>query len=188
MSSSNSPAFDELGPHIDSAFQRLLLRSSIAGSRTTAASGIRQFCHTMREFLQVDGVYYWRFEPPDELVGAEADGVMTDAFSGSRIRVSENAIRGDAIQQRNTVYVNQLTSRYTLSAQFQARSLMASPLIVGGQMVGVVAFLHTSNPEFFDDEIASKAKILTGQLGKLLESTGSAIVRDSSLERNSRAT
>lgn len=179
MSSSNSPAFDELGPHLDSAFQRLLLRSSIAGSRSSAVSGIRQFCHTMREFLQVDGVYFWRYEPPDELVGAEADGVMTEAFSSSRIRVSENAILGDAIQQRKTVYENQLTARYKLSAQFQARSFMASPLTVAGRVVGVVAFLHTSNPEFFNDEIASKAAILTTQLGKLLENTGSAIARDS---------
>src|ERR1043166_6096493 len=111
MSSSNSPAFDELGPHLDSAFQRLLLRSSIAGSRTSDASGIRQFCHTMREFLQVDGVYFWRYEPPDELVGSEADGVMTEAFSNSRIRVSENAILAEAIQQRKTIYENQLASR-----------------------------------------------------------------------------
>jgi PAS domain S-box-containing protein len=188
MSSSNSPAFDELGPHLDSAFQRLLLRSSIAGSRSSPASGIRQFCHTMREFLQVDGVYFWRYEPPDELVGAEADGVMTDAFSSSRIRVSENAILGDAIEQRKTVYVNQLTSRYTLSAQFQARSFMASPLTVAGKVVGVVAFLHTSNPEFFNDEIASKAAILTVQLGKLLENAGSAMVRDSARELTARAT
>src|SRR5262249_15490172 len=120
MSSSNSPAFDELGPHLDSAFQRLLLRSSIGVNRSPA-SGIRQFCHTMREFLQVDGVYFWRYEPPDELVGAEADGVMTDTFSSSRVRVSENAILGDAIEQRKTVYVNQLTSSYKLSAQFQVR-------------------------------------------------------------------
>ena len=188
MSSSNSPAFDELGPHLDSAFQRLLLRSSIAGSRSGAASGIRQFCHTMREFLQVDGVYFWRYEPPDELLGAEADGVMTEAFTSSRIRVSENAILGEAIQQRKTVYVNQLISRYKLSAQFQARSFMASPLTVGGRVVGVVAFLHTSNPEFFDDEIASKAKILTGQLGKLLENAGSAIVGDCSRELTATAT
>ncbi|HSS98525.1 MAG TPA: GAF domain-containing protein, partial [Terriglobales bacterium] len=187
MSSSNSPAFDGLGPHLDSAFQRLLLRSSITGSGSSSASGIRQFCHTMREFLQVDGVYYWRFEPPDELVGAEADGVMTEAFNNVRIRVSENAILGDAIQQRKTVYVNQLTSRYTLSAQFHARSFMSSPLMVAGRVIGVVAFLHTSNPDFFNDEGASKATILTVQLGKLLESTSSAMVRDSSRDLAGRA-
>ena len=188
MSSGNTTAFDELGPHLDSAFQRLLLRSSLAGSKGSATSGIRQFCHTMREFLQVDGVYFWRFEPPDDLVGAEADGVMTDAFSSSRLRVSENAILSEAIQQRKTVYVNQLTARYKLSAQFQARAFMAAPLTVTGRVIGVVAFLHTSNPEFFNDEIAAKAAILTVQLGKLLESSGSALVRDSPRELIGKAT
>ena len=178
MSSGNTTAFDELGPHLDSAFQRLLMRSSLtAGNRSGQASRIRQFCQIMREFLQVDGVYFWRFEPPDDLVGAEADGVMTDAFSSSRLRVSENAVLNDAIEQRKTVYVNQLTSRFKLSAQFQARAFMASPLAVAGRIVGVVAFLHTSNPEFFNDELAAKAAILTVQLGKLLESSGSALVR-----------
>jgi PAS domain S-box-containing protein len=182
MNSSNTTAFDGLGPHLDSAFQRLLLRSSLAGSKGATASGIRQFCHTMREFLQVDGVYFWRFEPPDDLVGAEADGVMTEAFNNSRLRVSENAILSEAIQQRKTVYVNQLTARYKLSAQFQARAFMASPLTVAGHVVGVVAFLHTSNPEFFNDEISAKAAILTVQLGKLLENSGSAVGRDSPRE------
>src|SRR5215470_9642098 len=107
MSSGNTTAFDELGPHLDSAFQRLLLRSSLAGSKSSA-SGIRQFCHTMREFLQVDGVYFWRYEAPDDLVGAEADGVMTEAFNSSRLRVSDNALLSEAIQQRKTVYANQI--------------------------------------------------------------------------------
>ena len=188
MSSGDTSAFDQLGPHLDSAFQRLLLRSSLTGSSANPTSGIRQFCHTMREFLQADGVYFWRFEPPDDLVGAEADGVMTETFSNSRIRVSENAILGEAIQQRKTVYVNQLSARYKLSAQFQARAFMASPLTVGGKVVGVVAFLHTSDPEFFNDEIAAKAAILTVQLGKLLENTGSAMIRDSPRQLAGKAT
>ena len=188
MSSGNTTAFDELGPHLDSAFQRLLLRSSLVGTGGSPTSGIRQFCHTMREFLQVDGVYFWRLEPPDGLVGAEADGVMTEAFSNSRLRISENAVLNEAIQQRKTIYVNHLTARFKLSAQFQARAFMASPLVVTGRVVGVVAFLHTANPEFFNDELSAKAAILTVQLGKLLESSGSAIVRDSPRELVGKAT
>src|SRR5882762_7926736 len=141
MSSGNTTAFEGLGPHLDSAFQRLLLRSSLgAGNRGGTASRIRQFCQTMREFLQVDGVYFWHFEPPDDLVGAEADGVMTDAFSSSRLRVSDNAVLDEAIQQRKTVYVNQLTSRFKVAAQLQACAFMASPLVVAGRVIGVVAF------------------------------------------------
>jgi len=144
----------------------------------------------MREFLQVDGVYFWHFEPPDDLVGAEADGVMTDAFSSSRLRVSDNAVLDEAIQQRKTVYVNQLTSRFKVAAQLQACAFMASPLVVAGRVIGVVAFLHTSKSEFFNDDLAAKATILTIQLGKLLESGGSALIRtaDSPREQIARAT
>ncbi len=178
MGSGNTSAFEGLGPHLDSAFQRLLLRSSLAiDNRSGPASRIRQFCQIMREFLQVDGVYFWRIEPPDELIGAEADGVMTEAFSSSRLRASDNAILKEAIEQRKTLYVNQLSSRFKLPAQFQARAFMASPLTVASRVMGVVAFLHTSDPEFFNDDMAAKAAILTVQLGKLLESTGPALVR-----------
>ncbi len=181
MRSGNTTAFEGLGPHLDSAFQRLLLRSSMAaGNPSGPGSRIRQFCQIMREFLQVDGVYFWRFEPPDDLVGAEADGVMTEAFGSSRLRASDNAILKEAIEQRKTLYVNQLSSRFKLPAQFQARSFMASPLSVAGRVVGVVGFLHTSAPEFFNDDIASKAAILTVQLGKLLESTGAFLIRGDS--------
>jgi PAS domain S-box-containing protein len=181
MDSSNTTAFEGLGPHLDSAFQRLLLRSSLAaGNPGGPASRIRQFCQIMREFLQVDGVYFWRFEPPDGLIGAEADGVMTEAFGSSRVRASENAILKDAISQRKTLYVNQISSPAKLPAQLHGCALMASPLVVAGRVVGVVAFLHTSDPWFFNDDIAAKAAILTVQLGKLLESTGSALVRNES--------
>ncbi len=181
MGSGNTTAFEGLGPHLDSAFQRLLLRSSLAAaSRGGPGSRIRQFCQIMREFLQADGVYFWRLEPPDDLFGAEADGMMTEAFSTSRLRVSDNAILKEAIEQRKTVFVNQLSSRFKLPAQFRARAFMASPLAVAGQIVGVVAFLHNSDPGFFNDDMAAKAAILTVQLGKLLESMSPTLVRGES--------
>ena len=181
MGSSNTTAFEGLGPHLDSAFQRLLLRSSLAaGNRSGADSRIRQFCQIMREFLQVDGVYFWRFEPPDDLVGAEADGVMTDAFGSSRLRASDNAILKEAIEQKKTFCTSQLSSSFKLPAQLRGRAFLASPLTVAGRVLGVVGFLHTSDPGFFEDETAAKATILTVQLGKLLESTGAALGRSDS--------
>ncbi len=177
MGSGNTTAFEGLGPHLDSAFQRLLLRSSLAAaSRGGPGSRIRQFCQIMREFLQADGVYFWRLEPPDDLFGAEADGMMTEAFSTSRLRVSDNAILKEAIEQRKTVFVNQLSSRFKLPAQFRARAFMASPLAVAGQIVGVVAFLHNSDPGFFNDDMAAKAAILTVQLGKSCKGKEAALL------------
>ncbi len=168
MSSSKISTWEGLGQLPDEAFQRLLLRSPLL-TANRANSPIRQFCRSTRQFLNVDGAYLWRFSPPDDLVGADADGLMAELFGGTRLRASDNDVLNDAIRQRRTVYVNRLPSRFKLASQFQARALMASPLVVADRVVGAAAFLHMSDPDFFNDELAAKATSLTVQLGSLLE-------------------
>ena len=70
-------------PGSDEAFQALLLRiAAEANDRSDAASLIHLFCHATREFFQVSGVYFWRRESEDQLVGEEADGKMAERFQG----------------------------------------------------------------------------------------------------------
>ena len=177
MSSSKISTLDGLGQFSDSAFQKLLLRSSLSeASEVPTASRIRQFCRTTREFFQVDGAYFWQFSPPDDLVGGEADGLMADLFGGTRLKASDNAVLKEAIQQRKTVYVNHLPNRFKMASQFQARALMVTPLIVGNTVVGAAAYLHMSDPGFFNDDLAAKATVLAGQLGSWLEASKSEIV------------
>src|SRR5262249_22138432 len=131
MSSSQPNAFEGLLRPADEAFQRLLRRSSIsAAERFDPVFRIRQFCRMTREFFQVDGTYFWRLSAPDELIGSEADGLMAQMFGGTRLRAADNAVLNEAIRRRKTVYANHLPTRFKLASRFQARALMATPLLV----------------------------------------------------------
>jgi PAS domain S-box-containing protein len=158
-------------PRSDEAFQRLLLRFSAAAAQgTDAASMIRLFCRETREFFQVSGVYFWQSLSPDELIGSEAVGVQSERFRGLHLKASESAVSGEAVRKRRTIFVNFLDStRYPRAFEFQARSLMAAPLVVSNEVLGAVTFLHDSDPGFFNDDLAAKATIVAGQLGSLLE-------------------
>src|SRR5215471_382828 len=158
-------------PHSDEAFQQLLLRFSAAAAQgTEAAALIRLFCRETREFFQVSGVYYWQCLSPDELMGAEADGLKSDAFRGLHMKASDSAVTGEAVRKRRTIFVNFIDpGRYPRASQFNAKSMMAAPLVVAKDVLGAVSFLHDSQPGFFDDDLAAKATILAGQLGSLIE-------------------
>ena len=173
--SAEDAAVQRNNPRSDDAFQRLLLKFSDAAAQGTPAQElIRLFCQATREFFQVDGAYFWQRVSADELVGAEADGVMADRFRGTRVKASQSsvAIAAEAIRQRKTVYENQLDPRrYLMAAEYRARSIMAAPLVVSHDAIGAAVFLHCSDPDFFTPDLAAKATILAGQLGSLLEAS-----------------
>jgi two-component system NtrC family sensor kinase len=158
-------------PNSDEAFQRLLLQiSSAAADGMDPSALIHLFCRKARIFFGASGVYFWHVLSPDEMVGAEADGLMADRFRGLRLKSTESAVTADALRSRRTVFVNQLdAARYPRAAEFHARSMMAAPLMVLNDVIGAVAFLHDSDPAFFSEDLAAKATILAGQLGSLLE-------------------
>ena len=100
--SAEDAAVQRNNPRSDVAFQRLLLKFSDAAAQGTQAQElIRLFCQASREFFQVDGTYFWQRVSADELVGAEADGVMADRFRGTRVNASQGsvAIATDAIRR-----------------------------------------------------------------------------------------
>jgi PAS domain S-box-containing protein len=160
-------------PRSDEAFQKLLLRFSAAAAQGTDAPAlIELFCRATREFFQVDGSYFWRRVSSDEMIGMEADGLLADSFRNKRLKASQSAVATEAVRLRKTVYVNRLDpNRYPLAAEFRARSMMAAPLVVSGEVIGAAVFLHASDGDFFSDDLAAKATILAGQLGSLLEAS-----------------
>jgi PAS domain S-box-containing protein len=160
-------------PGSDEAFQALLLRIAAgANDRSDAASLIHLFCQATREFFRVSGVYFWRRETEDQLVGEEADGKMAERFQGLRLKQNESAVTIEAVRRRRAVFVNQLdAAKYTAASEFGARSLMAVPLVVFNEVIGAATFLHDSDNEFFNEDLAAKATILAGQLGSLLEAS-----------------
>ena len=171
----STPSPDERPlPGSDDAFQKLLLRiADKAAERADAASLIQLFCRAAREFFQVSGVYFWRRHPGDELVGEQADGKLAERFVGLRLLPQQSAVTADAVRSRRTIFVNHVQPSPTFPAarQFEARSMMSAPLVVFDEVIGAATFLHDSDEEFFNEDLAAKATILAGQLGSLLEAT-----------------
>ena len=162
---------NSFAPGSDEGFQKLLLRiAAKAGERSGAQSLIQFFCQVTREFFQVSGVYFWRCHFADELVGEQADGKLAERFVGIRLRPDQSAVTAEAVRQRRTIVANHVTSAaFPAAAEFEARSLMAAPLMVFNEVIGAATFLHDSNDDFFNEDLAAKATILAGQLGSLLE-------------------
>ena len=184
--SGNLTVLPNTAKHPEDAFQTLLLRISDAAASGMASPALIQlFCRTTREFFQVDGVYFWRLLSANEFVGAEADGLMAQGFTGRRLKAEESAVGADAIRQHKTVYLSRPDpAHYPMANEFHAVSLMAAPLVVANEAIGAAVFLHSSQPDFFTPDLAAKATILAAQLGSLLEANRLA---DVSREQHRRA-
>jgi len=154
----------------EEAFQQLLLQFSAAAAEASAPDAlIRFFCRTTREFFAIDGTYVWQRLGPDELIGSEADGFRAEEFRGLRLKNDQVAVTTEAIRERRTIVVNHLDSaRSMFATQFHSQSAMVAPLVVANEVIGAAVF-SSSNPEFFNEDLAAKATILAGQLGSLLE-------------------
>ena len=161
-----------LTPSSDQAFQALLLSMAAeAVHLSDAPSLIRMFCRATREFFPVSGVYWWR-NLDGELVAEQADAKLADRIDGIRMSRDESGVTGEAVQQRRAVYVNNLQSApFPAVPQFQARSVLATPVLVFNEVIGAVTYLHDSEDDFFTEDRAAKATILAGQLGSLLEAS-----------------
>ena len=155
----------------DENFQKLLLRiSASAGERTTPGALLELFCRAVRESFQLSGVYFWRCHPGDELVGEHASGKIADRFIGIRIRPDDSAVTAEAVRQRRTLFANHLdTVEHPPAMEFDARSILAAPVVVLNEVVGAITLFHDADEEFFNEDLAAKATVLAGQLGSLLE-------------------
>lgn len=142
----------------------------MAAKTVSSAELLNTFCRETRTYFQSSGSYVWRFLPPDQLLGVEADGWMADQFRNLRLKASESAITHEAIHRRKPLFRNSIdTSSYPVAAAFHARSMLAVPLIVSNEVLGAAVFLHTSDPHFFNSGHLAKASILAAQLGGFLE-------------------
>jgi two-component system NtrC family sensor kinase len=173
------PGERSLSPGSDEGFQGLLLRiAADAVEFSDADSLIRLFCRATREFFEVSGVYFWRRDSADELVGEQADGKLAESFAGIRMRPDESAVTADAVRQRRAIFANRVHSAaFPTATEFAARSLLAVPVMVFNEVIGAATFLHDSSDDFFNEDRAAKATIVAGQLGGLLEA---ARLRESS--------
>src|SRR5271154_1438787 len=155
----------------DEKFQELLLGlAAKASERPDSGALIQFFCRATREFFQVAGVYFWRCQSADELIGQQGDGKLVEVFVGLRLRSLESAVTAQAVRRQRTMLANHVDSTaFPAAAMLEARSLMAAPLVVFNEVLGAVTFLHDRDENFFTEDMATKATILAGQLGSLLE-------------------
>jgi PAS domain S-box-containing protein len=157
-------------------FQALLLRiAADAVNLSDAPSLIRLFCRTTRDFFHVSGVYFWR-NFAGELVGEQADGKLAERFAGTRMPPDQSGVTGEAVQLRRTVcvnlYANHLHSAaFPAAPEFEARSVLATPLMVFNEVIGALAFLQDSDDDFFTEDRAAKVTTLAAHLGSLLEAS-----------------
>jgi PAS domain S-box-containing protein len=131
---------------------------------------IRSFCALTRAFFRASGAYFWTRSSDGELVGTEADADQAESFRGIRRRAGDASIAMEAVQKRRSFFINHLDpTRYPWLAECQAHSAMAAPLLVAGEVVGAVTFLHSAPNSSFDDDAVAKVTILAAQLGTALE-------------------
>src|SRR5450631_139004 len=155
----------------DDSFQKLLLTfSSAATQALSSAEILKIFCRAAGSYFQVSGTYVWHFLPPDQMIGAAADGWQADRFQSTRLSADESAIANQAIHHKKAVYFNAINPAHdAMAAEYEAKSIMAVPLMVSNEVIGAAVFLHTTEPHFFRPDHLTKASILAAQLGSFLE-------------------
>jgi PAS domain S-box-containing protein len=155
----------------DESLKKLLLRIAAKASEASDASSLIQlFCRSAREFFQVSGVCFLRSQPEGRLNVENTEGALGERFKGIRLPKERTSLAAEALHQRRTIFANQLLRESDpTAAEFGVRSILAVPIIVFSDVIGVAILLQNEDDDFFNDDLASKATILAGQLGSLLE-------------------
>lgn len=155
----------------EKSFQRLLLEISAASARGADYDAlIRLFCDRTREYFGVSGAYCWKLVSQNELEAVAASGYAADQFDGVHLHLQQSTLALEAVRTRKTIYRNGADlAACPLAAESPVKSVMAAPLIVAGDAVGALAFVHESDPEYFNDVIAGQATIVAGLLGTLVQ-------------------
>jgi len=160
---------DPIGSPWEDVFQRMLLRLTRSAPECDPVTLVAGFCREALASFQVSGAYYWRLAG-DVLVSDGAAGHLAERLPTQRVRLEDADIAAQAVLERETFFINNLDgSSLPLTSSFQARSAMAVPLRVAGEVVGAVVFLHIADPEFFNTEMATRASIAAAHLGVLFE-------------------
>jgi two-component system NtrC family sensor kinase len=160
-------------PKSGDAFLQLVQGISAKASEVPGSHALMQFfCQATRAFFRCAGVYFWRLNTAGELVGELAEGKLSESFQGIRLLAHESVLTAEAVRSRRTLFTNQVPNSLVRSLQpFHARALMAAPVVVFHEVIGAMSFLHDSEGRGFNEESASHATILVGQLGSLMEVT-----------------
>lgn len=155
----------------EKSFQQLLLEISAASAQGADYDAlIRLFCDRTRQFFSVAGVYCWKLASRDELEAVAASGLMAEKFPGAHLQLQQSTLALEAVRTRKTIFRNEADlAGCPLAAEVPVKSVMAAPLVVAGDAIGALAFVHQSDPEYFDEALASQATTVAGLLGTLVQ-------------------
>ena len=130
---------------------------------------VLSFCRLTRAFFRASGAYYWSCASDGELIGVAADGQDADRFWGTRQRTGDRSVAIDALQRRRPVVLSEVgLAGYPMPPGLRPRSAMAAPLLVAGEVVGAIAYLHPESSGFDEGSVA-RVTILAQQLCTSLE-------------------
>ena len=104
------------------------------------------------------------------MVGSVAEGQNLLDFCGTRVRADERSIIWDAVRQRRPLIVSQADSvGHSLLKDYGANSAVALPLLVAGEVIGVIVFAYTDPSAVSNASTVPQATILSAHLGTALE-------------------
>ena len=182
----------------DEGFQRLLSSISTAAKVERGPLLLRLICRASREFFGATGVYLWRREAAENLigetlVGLEADGPGANSFRDLRLSSDQVALVGNALRTRQALAARHIdslddissdTSRDIFVDRLGARSALVAPFLLFGEVAGALLVVSAEDPERFGEDSLTKAAVLAAQLGSLLEAER---IDDASREERRRA-
>lgn len=160
----------------DAQFQRSAREIALA---LTSALDLDQVlslvCREMVHLFQVDGAYLWILdEGAGELVGVTACGHQADLFRGMRVPLqTEGSLSVKVVKEQRGAFINrveesELAGAY-LATLFNARSLMALPLLAKGRVVGAIVLNDIHRQDRFGESILEQAELVASQAAIAIE-------------------
>ncbi len=91
-----------------------------------------------------------------------------------RLRAADSSnapsIAMEAVQRRRPFFLNHVDATcYRWLAEYRAHAAIAAPLLVSGEVLGAIAFVHSAPDAGFNEDSVAKVTILAAQLATALE-------------------
>ncbi len=150
-------------------FQRGLAQLAVAVSRSLEPLVVlAEICDRSKDLLVVDGIYIWVLDADKGiLTGTSACGYAADEFVGMVLPMSDTvsaAVR--SAMRKEAFYLHEVpefrTTEPKLSEKFATQAAMFVPLISVGEVLGVMVFIDTHDPDRFDDLALARASLIGG--------------------------
>ncbi|MFQ5576366.1 MAG: GAF domain-containing protein, partial [Anaerolineae bacterium] len=125
-------------------------------------------CREAISAFQVDGAFLWLVEN-GQARGVAAAGSKSGAFIGKTISLTDTRVLGiRIIQEKRAEYINGVdfadeAMDHSLIKEFNVRSVMGAPLIVGDQTLGALIMIDSHNPNRFDIQDQISVTLLANQ-------------------------